>query len=64
MEEPGGRQRTNPVGETATDLGTGDSAYIAADAVHGYVNPGGTPCVCYVAALIMRSRARRTPTRR
>ncbi|MER8224391.1 XRE family transcriptional regulator [Streptomyces sp. NPDC094143] len=46
------------VGETVTELGAGDSAYFAADAVHGYVNPGGTPCVYYVAALIMRSRGR------
>ena len=46
------------VGETVTELGAGDSAYFAADAVHGYANPGGTSCVYYVAALIMRPRGR------
>ncbi|KPI15309.1 transcriptional regulator, XRE family with cupin 2 sensor [Actinobacteria bacterium OK074] len=51
------------VGETVTELEAGDSAYFAADVVHGYVNPGGTPCVYYVAALIMRSRGRGTSSR-
>ncbi len=37
-------------------LHAGDSAYFAADVVHGYANPGRTPCTYHVAALIMRPR--------
>ncbi|MEU3529928.1 XRE family transcriptional regulator [Streptomyces sp. NPDC038707] len=47
------------VGEAVTELLVGDSAYFPADAVHGYSNPGETPCVYYVAALIMRCDLRR-----
>jgi XRE family transcriptional regulator, regulator of sulfur utilization len=39
-------------------LRAGDSVYFAADVPHGYANPGRTPCVYYVAALIMRPRGR------
>ncbi|MER5321554.1 helix-turn-helix domain-containing protein [Streptosporangium roseum] len=50
------------VADQTVDLGEGDSAYFAADAEHGYVNPGPVPCAYYVAALIMRPRsARRHP---
>ncbi|WP_225100014.1 helix-turn-helix domain-containing protein [Streptomyces sp. CoH27] len=45
--------------ERAVDLGIGDSVYFAADVVHGYANPGPTPCAYYVAALIMRPRVAR-----
>ncbi|MFG3706418.1 helix-turn-helix domain-containing protein [Micromonospora sp. NPDC047670] len=45
------------VGETVVDLAAGDSVYFAADVLHAYANPGTEPCVYYVAALIMRSRA-------
>ncbi|GII54256.1 XRE family transcriptional regulator [Planotetraspora thailandica] len=45
------------VADRAVELGEGDSAYFAADADHGYANPGSVPCTYYVAALIMRPRA-------
>ena len=38
------------------DLNAGDSAYFAADARHGYANPGTGPCTYHVAAIIMRPR--------
>jgi XRE family transcriptional regulator, regulator of sulfur utilization len=38
------------------DLDAGDSIYFAADAPHGYANPGSTLCTYDVAALIMRPR--------
>jgi XRE family transcriptional regulator, regulator of sulfur utilization len=38
------------------DLGAGDSVYFAADARHGYANPGSGPCTYHVAAIIMRPR--------
>jgi XRE family transcriptional regulator, regulator of sulfur utilization len=38
------------------DLGTGDSVYFAADARHGYANPGTVACTYQVAAIIMRPR--------
>jgi transcriptional regulator with XRE-family HTH domain len=38
------------------DLNAGDSVYFAADAKHGYANPGTEPCVYHVAAIIMRPR--------
>lgn len=44
------------VGSEHVDLDAGDSAYFAADVVHGYANPTDEVCVYYVAALIMRSR--------
>jgi transcriptional regulator with XRE-family HTH domain len=48
------------VGERIVDLAAGDSVYFAADVPHAYANPGTEPCVYYVAALIMRSRAARS----
>ena len=57
-------------GELRLEIGTeevtvraGDSAYFPADAVHRYANPGGVPCVYYVAALIMRPRGGGRPPR-
>ncbi|MFI6799550.1 helix-turn-helix domain-containing protein [Streptosporangium canum] len=47
------------VADQTVELGEGDSAYFAADAEHGYVNPCPVPCAYYVAALIMRPRAAR-----
>lgn len=44
------------MGGQEVTLEAGDSAYFAADAVHGYANPGRVPCRYYVAALIMRPR--------
>ncbi|UJW32150.1 XRE family transcriptional regulator [Saccharothrix sp. AJ9571] len=44
------------VGDAAHRLEPGDSLYFAADAPHGYANPGDIPCTYYVAALIMRPR--------
>jgi XRE family transcriptional regulator, regulator of sulfur utilization len=44
--------------ERVLDLDAGDSAYFAADARHGYANPGTVPCTYYVAAIIMRPRRR------
>jgi transcriptional regulator with XRE-family HTH domain len=38
------------------DLNAGDSAYFAANARHGYANPGTGPCTYHVAAIIMRPR--------
>jgi transcriptional regulator with XRE-family HTH domain len=38
------------------DLNAGDSVYFAADARHGYANPGTGPCTYHVAAIIMRAR--------
>jgi transcriptional regulator with XRE-family HTH domain len=38
------------------DLNAGDSVYFAADARHGYANPGPGPCTYHVAAIIMRPR--------
>jgi XRE family transcriptional regulator, regulator of sulfur utilization len=38
------------------DLEAGDSVYFAADARHGYANPGPGPCTYHVAAIIMRPR--------
>jgi XRE family transcriptional regulator, regulator of sulfur utilization len=38
------------------DLHAGDSVYFAADARHGYANPGGVPCIYHVAAIILRPR--------
>jgi XRE family transcriptional regulator, regulator of sulfur utilization len=38
------------------DLNAGDSVYFAADARHGYANPGTAPCIYHVAAIIMRPR--------
>lgn len=49
------------IGDSPVDLVAGDSAYFAADVVHGYANPGTTACVYDVAALIMRPR---TPSSR
>ena len=40
------------------DLSAGDSVYFAADASHGYVNPGTESCTYHVAAIIMRPRLR------
>jgi XRE family transcriptional regulator, regulator of sulfur utilization len=40
------------------DLAAGDSVYFAADARHGYANPGAGLCVYHVAAIIMRPRRR------
>jgi transcriptional regulator with XRE-family HTH domain len=37
-------------------LHAGDSVYFPADTTHRYANPGGVPCVYFVAALIMRPR--------
>jgi transcriptional regulator with XRE-family HTH domain len=48
-----------PPGTRNIELGAGDSAYFAADADHGYANPGPVACTYYVAALIMRPRAPR-----
>jgi XRE family transcriptional regulator, regulator of sulfur utilization len=49
------------------DLNAGDSVYFAADARHGYANPGTGPCTYHVAAIIMRPRrqgaASSTPNR-
>lgn len=42
------------------DLNAGDSVYFAADARHGYANPGAAPCTYHIAAIIMRPR-RRSP---
>ena len=57
-------------GELRLEIGTeevtvraGDSVYFPADAVHRYANPGGAPCVYYVAALIMRPRGSGRPPR-
>ncbi|MEU7984886.1 XRE family transcriptional regulator [Streptosporangium canum] len=47
------------VADQTVELSEGDSAYFAADAEHGYVNPRPVPCAYYVAALIMRPRAAR-----
>lgn len=47
------------VGGREFDLRGGDSAYFAADARHGYTNPGAGPCTYHVAAIIMRPRRRR-----
>lgn len=47
------------LGDEVVHLEPGDSAYFAADVVHGYANPGTVPCTYHVAALIMRPRARR-----
>ncbi|MEU4746931.1 cupin domain-containing protein [Actinosynnema sp. NPDC023658] len=44
------------LGGQAVHLDAGDSAYFAADVVHGYANPGSTPCSYHVAALVMRPR--------
>lgn len=48
------------VGDAVFDLAAGDSLYFAADAVHGYANPGTVPCTYYVAAMIMRPRRSQT----
>lgn len=45
--------------DRVVELDAGDSVYFAADVAHGYANPGPTPCVYHVAALIMRPRATR-----
>lgn len=47
--------------DRAIDLNAGDSAYFAADARHGYANPGTAPCTYHVAAIIMRPRRRNQP---
>ncbi|WP_031160413.1 helix-turn-helix domain-containing protein [Streptosporangium roseum] len=47
------------VADQTVELSEGDSAYFAADAEHGYVNPCPVPCAYYVAALVMRPRAAR-----
>lgn len=45
------------VGDALLELEAGDSVYFAADVTHGYANDSAkTPCVYYVAALIMRPR--------
>ncbi|GIG89963.1 helix-turn-helix domain-containing protein [Plantactinospora endophytica] len=44
------------VGDETVELSAGDSVYFAADVIHGYANPGPTPCTYHVAALIMRPR--------
>lgn len=44
--------------ERVLDLDEGDSVYFAADAGHGYSNPGIVPCTYHVAAIIMRPRRR------
>ncbi|WP_086818872.1 helix-turn-helix domain-containing protein [Allokutzneria sp. NRRL B-24872] len=44
------------VDEQRLTLGAGDSAYFAADVVHGFANPGSEPCVYHLTALIMRPR--------
>ena len=44
------------VGEQRLTLTAGDSAYFAADVVHGFANPGSEPCSYYLTALIMRPR--------
>ena len=51
------------VGDYTVELGVGDSAYFSADAPHRYTNPGSTPCMYHIAALIMRPRTpgQRTP---
>lgn len=46
------------VDDGVVDLNAGDSAYFAADARHGYANPGTVPCTYHVAAIIMRPRRR------
>lgn len=45
------------VGDQVLHLREGDSAYFAADVIHGYANPAPAPCTYSVAALIMRPRA-------
>jgi transcriptional regulator with XRE-family HTH domain len=45
------------IADRAVDLDAGDSAYFAADVVHGYANVGRGPCSYHVAALVMRPRA-------
>ena len=47
------------LGGESHDLAAGDSLYFTPDAPHHYQNPTGTPCVYYVAALIMRPRTPR-----
>ena len=44
------------IGPEHVTLQAGDSVYFPADTMHRYANPGSTPCVYYVAALIMRPR--------
>ncbi|GAA3986690.1 XRE family transcriptional regulator [Allokutzneria multivorans] len=44
------------VDEQRLTLDAGDSAYFAADVVHGFANPGPEPCVYHLTALIMRPR--------
>ena len=51
------------IGESRADLGAGDSAYFAADVIHGYANAGPALCTYYVAALIMRPRGARAARR-
>jgi XRE family transcriptional regulator, regulator of sulfur utilization len=51
------------VGEAPVLLHAGDSAYFAADAGHGYANPGDVPCTYSIAALIMRPRVAGRPPR-
>ncbi|MBB6546930.1 helix-turn-helix domain-containing protein [Nonomuraea rubra] len=48
------------VADQTVELSEGDSAYFAADAEHGYVNPGLVSCTYHVAALIMRPRVARS----
>ncbi len=49
--------------DRVVDLDAGDSAYFAADARHGYANPGTAPCTYHVAAIIMRPRRAAAPGR-
>jgi transcriptional regulator with XRE-family HTH domain len=44
------------LGSREIDLAAGDSVYFAADTRHGYANPGPSPCIYHVAAIIMRPR--------
>ncbi|WP_130343762.1 helix-turn-helix domain-containing protein [Herbihabitans rhizosphaerae] len=47
--------------ERTVELSEGDSIYLAADTTLRYANRTDSPCTYYVAALIMRPRARRSP---
>jgi transcriptional regulator with XRE-family HTH domain len=44
------------IGDARVDLAARDSAYFAADVIHGYANAGTVSCTYHVAALIMRPR--------
>jgi transcriptional regulator with XRE-family HTH domain len=48
------------IGPQDFTLHAGDSVYFPADSMHRYANPGGVPCVYYVAALVMRPRGNRS----